>query len=93
MGNFMQRLMGLKLNDDDKRVGVVALDVYEVLLAESQSVKYPAEGRPPMSPALSIFAIEIIPHKRMPEGDMLLIPSDIDPDVAVEMYLIEKSRK
>lgn len=92
MNNIIRQFLGMDRDPNGKEKFIVAMDVRQAIAEYAEQKKYPA--RPTGIDPVGVFMdVEIVAHKDIPDGEMLLVPYGMNEDVAVEIHNQQKKEK
>lgn len=84
MNDTIRQLLGLGKDAHGKQKFIVAKDVMQALGEYVEKERFPAQIGVTLVDLC--MGIEVISHEDMPDGEMLLVPYDMNADVAVEIH-------
>lgn len=89
---IIRRFLGMDRDPLGREKFIVAKDVREAIADYAETKRFPTVPTG-IRPVGLFMDIEVISHKDMPDGEMILVPYGMNEDVAVEIYLAQKKAK
>jgi hypothetical protein len=93
MNPLIEKLYGLRqgASGGSREKFIAAKDVLKAFADYAEKERFPTAPRGVIH-VDRFMDIEIISHKDMPDGEMILVPYDANEDIAVKMYLASKKK-